>query len=418
MKPYLILTAPLILLLLLAFSCSETAVGPSFPSGELPRELTLAEKKLVEADQHFSYELFRAIAEYETEQKNLMISPLSISMALAMTLNGAEGETYEAMKRALFLDDMALEEINETFESLTKLLLSADPLVAMGIANSLWVAEAFDLNQSFRERVTRHFDAEVTALDFSDPTSRDRINQWVERKTEGRIAELVESTSPDQIMFLVNALYFSGDWLREFDPDDTYRAEFTREDRTVTEVEMMNQKGLFATYFDQHVQMIELPYGDSLFTMSVLLPSDPETPLDEFIATQITADKLREMRNGLHVDMRESTIHLPKFEFEYGIELNDLLKAMGMEIAFDPYNADFSGMSEVGQSNIFIDEVMHKTFIRVDEKGTEAAAATSVGMMPTSMPPYLVADRPFVFIIYERESGANLFMGRVMDPSL
>lgn len=416
MKRHHLFSIPLLILFITAFSCSETAVGPTGPSGELPRELTPAEMKLVEAEQQFSYALFRLITEHEGGQENVMISPLSISMALAMALNGAEGETYEAMQNALFLDSMSLQEVNESFRSLIELLLTADDRVEMGIANSIWHADYFPLHPDFRDRVSTFYNAEVTPVDFTDPASRELMNRWVEQKTENRIRELVEEVNPDHIMFLVNALYFSGDWLREFDPDDTYTARFTREDRTVTEVEMMTQKGLFATYFDQHVQMIELPYGDSLFTMTLLMPADPEISLETFLASEVTAGKLRERRNRLQVDTRESTIHLPKFEFEYAIELNEVLKAMGMEIAFDEFHANFSGLSETGQSNIFIDEVMHKTFIRVDEKGTEAAAATSVGMMPTSMPPVLVADRPFLFIIYERESGTNLFMGRVMDP--
>ena len=410
-----------ILIAVLLFStCQSDVAGPgdTDPKGELPRELTASEIKLVEADRSFSYRIFSETIAYDHEEDNIMISPLSISMALAMTLNGAEGQTYEDMRETLHLTDMDLEEINEAFESLIELLTTVDPEVTMKIANSIWHRTDLPVKEDFLDRVNSHYNAQIEGLDFSNPTAVDRINDWVDKNTEGLISEIIEDIPDHMVMYLINALYFKGDWLSQFDADDTRPADFHLETGETVEVDMMNQEGRFAIYQSNDVQMIEIPYGDSLFSMTVLMPADRDTPIGHFIENQVTGENLAEWRANLHVDSRDITLQLPKFEMEYEIEYNDILKAMGMEIAFDEGRADFDGIADVSPQNLFIDNVKHKTFITVDEEGTEAAAATSVGIGVTSMPPLIIVDRPFVFIIHERESGANLFMGRVKNPGL
>ena len=409
-----------ILIFILVTACNDSVVGPNGPLGELPRDLTPQEMMLVEADRQFSYSIFKNTVAFDNEHENIIISPLSISMALAMTLNGAKGQTYTDMRDALYLNGMETEEINEAFRSLIDLLVTVDPEVAMKIANSIWHSDQFDVNQEFAGKMQTYFGAEVNAINFLDPDAPNTINQWVADKTEGLITELLDEIDEDRIMYLINALYFKGDWLRQFDKNDTRRDNFRLESGESIQVDMMSQQGLFATHFnyDENVQMIELPYGDSLFSMSILMPADPNTPIDRFIDEKVHANNLARWRSNLSVDMRESTIEMPKFELEYEIEYSSILKAMGMEIAFTPHTADLSGLSEQGQNNLYLDEVIHKVFIRVDEEGTEAAAVTSVGVMPTSMPPQMIVDRPFVFIIHERESGANLFMGKVKNPNL
>ena len=403
---------------LLFTQCDSNITGPEDPVGELPRELTVSEKMLIEADQSFSYDIFRRTVAWETEYENLMISPLSISMALAMTLNGAEGQTYDDMREALYLSGMEIDEINEAFKSLVELLITVDPHVTMKIANSIWHADWLPVKEDFLERVRDHYGAEVAGLDFDDPASVDVINAWVRENTEELIEEIIDEIPDHIVMYLINALYFKGDWLRPFDTDDTRKADFHLETGESVEVDMMHQEGRFAIHFSNDVQMIEMPYGDSLYTMSVLMPADPDMPIDRFIDEQMTASNLASWRSNLTVDSRDITVELPKFEMEYEIEYNDILKAMGMEIAFDKYEADFNGIADVSPENLYIDEVIHKTFIRVDEEGTEAAAVTSVAIAITSMPPQMIVNRPFVFIIHERESGTNLFMGKMKNPSL
>lgn len=409
---------PLLILFIIFFStCDSSITGPGEPLGELPRDLTAGEMKLIEADRSFSYDIFRRTVAYDSGEDNVMISPLSISMALAMTLNGAKGQTYDDMREALYFSGMDLDEINEAFRSLTDLLTTVDPMVTMKIANSIWYRQGLDVSEEFVERMEEYFDARISGLDFSDPASVDIINAWVNENTEELIEEIIEEIPGNVVMYLINALYFKGDWLRQFDVSDTETAGFHLETGETVQADMMSQEGLFAAYFSNDVQMIELPYGDSLFAMTMLMPADPEMPVDLFIEEKLNASNLSEWRSGLTVDVRGNTlIKLPKFELEYELTYNDILKAMGMEIAFGG-GADLSGLVESESAGLYIDEVKHKTFIRVDEEGTEAAAVTSVAVAE-SLPPQFIANRPFVFIIHERESGTNLFMGKVKNPAL
>lgn len=396
-------------------SCGDTLVGVGDPKGELPRDLTINEMMVIEADQSFSYELFRNTVDFDDEE-NIMISPLSVSMALSMTLNGAEGETFDVMRETLKMSGMNLDEVNDGYRSLIKLLVELDPEVKLRVANSIWHDDGFPVKQDFLERVKDAFGASVEELNFKDPASVDRVNAWVNSNTEGLIEKIIDEIPDDMVMYLINVIYFKGNWLYQFDEEDTRLDDFFLENGETKQVDMMVQSDRFATYFSDSVHMIELPYGDSLFSMTVLIPADERKPLNQFISESVTADNLNSWRSNLRTSFQKIPVHLPKFEMEYEIEYNDILKAMGMEIAFDEWNANFKGMADISPQNLFISEVKHKTFIRVDEKGTEAAAVTSVGIMPTSMPQPMIVNRPFVFIIHERESGTNLFMGKVMNP--
>lgn len=396
-------------------SCGEMIVGVEGPKGELPRDLTVTEMQIIEADQSFSYELFRNTVDFDDEE-NIMISPLSVSMALSMTLNGAEGETFDAMRKTLKMSGLDLDEINDGYKSLIKLLVELDPEVTLKVANSIWHDDEFLVKQEFLDRLIEVFGASIEDMDFKDPASVNRINDWVNTNTEGLIEKIIDEIPDDMVMYLINAIYFKGNWLYKFDEKDTRIDDFYLENGEKKVVDMMIQSDRFATYFSEQVHMIELPYGDSLFSMTVLMPADERQPLDQFISESVTSENLNRWRSDLRTPLQKIPVQLPKFEMKYEIKYNDILKAMGMEIAFDAYSADFSGIADMSPQNLFISEVKHKTFIRVDEKGTEAAAVTSVGMMPTSMPQPMIVNRPFVFIIHERESGTNLFMGKVMNP--
>lgn len=414
-KTFILILTTLFMALIFA-TCQSDVTGPDSIKAELPRELTASEKQLVEADQSFSYDIFCQTVSYDTEEENLFISPLSISMALAMTLNGADGETYEQMKEVLYLSGMDTEEVNQAFQSLIELLVTVDPKVQMKIANSVWHDQGLPVKEDFLQRLEEFYEAEVAGLDFSDPGSVDRINSWVDENTESKIEKILDKIPAEMVMYLINAIYFQGDWLSKFDKDETRKADFHLENGETVQVDMMSQKERFAVHFSEEVRMIELPYGDSLFTMTVLMPGNAETPLDQFIDEKVTQENLSDWRSNLHVS--DVPLELPKFEMEYEITYNDILKAMGMEQAFDEGLADFSGIADVSPQNLYISEVKHKTFVSVDEEGTEAAAVTSVGVGLTSLPPSMIVNRPFVFLIYERESGTNLFMGKMKNPTL
>src|SRR5690554_3047003 len=210
--------------IILLSACTSSLSGPEGPNGELPRELTSTEKILAEADQSFSYSIFRNTVEWD-DSENVFISPLSISMALAMTLNGAEGETYEDMKSVLNLDDMEMDAMNEGFQSMRELLVNLDPDVQLKIANSIWYKDGLPVKDSFLERM-ESFEAQIEALDFEDPSSADEINSWVSENTDGLIPDIVDEISSDMMMYLINALYFQGEWLNRFDADETRKADF------------------------------------------------------------------------------------------------------------------------------------------------------------------------------------------------
>jgi serpin B len=391
-------------------------VEPDDIDPDPPRELNETEKGIASSDAMFSYTVFRETVSYDENAENVFISPLSISMALAMVLNGSEGETHSQIKETLGLAGLSDNEINENFLSLMNYLMTLDSSVSVNIANSVWYDENLEVKQIFLDQLQESYNARGEALNFNDPESVHIINSWVSENTNGRIETIIDEISDEMVMFLINALYFKADWLRQFDPEDTREADFYLEDGGITSVDMMNQSGDFATYFSEEVQMIELPYGDSLYTMSVLMPTDFDKPIDEFVEEFVNTENVSQWREGLRSTGRDVMVSLPKFELEYELSYNEILQSMGMELPFSEYEADFSGIAEPSAQNLFISDVKHKTFVAVDEEGTEAAAATSVGIGVTSAPPAIEVNRPFVFIIHERTSGVNLFMGKVKNP--
>ena len=389
--------------------CSQVSdKGEIKESKTLSRELTANEKKIVEADRSFSYDIFRRTVAQDSN-KNVFISPLSISMALGMTLNGSAGETRTAMKTALHLQGMDLPAINESYSSLVELLGSADPNVNMKLANSIWHKQGFSVERDFKENVKQFFDARIDSLDFSDPAAADKINQWVSDNTDGLIEELIQGGIPaDIVMYLINAIYFQGDWNYQFDPEKTSEAEFVTPNGKV-QADMMKQENMLAGYVSDDIKMLDLAYGDSLFTMSLMMPGNKQMGINEFVKEKLTAENMEYWMSQLSTDT--TSISVPKFKLEYDITMNGILKAMGMGKAFDKREANFSNINPNNQ--LFISEVKHKSFVEVNEEGTEAAAVTSVGMGITSVGPQMRTinfDRPFVFMIRERTSGTILFV--------
>jgi len=393
-------------------SCGEP-VGPE-PITGLPRDLSVAEGNLIEADNRFALKLFREVGEEEGD-KNVFVSPLSVAMALGMTYNGAAGSTQEAMRQALELEGMSLEEVNQSYRDLIDLLQNLDPRVEFILANSIWYRNTLTFERTFIDLNQQYFDAEVSALDFSDPAASQTINAWVQDKTQGKIDKIVPDQIPwDVIMYLINAIYFKGDWTYQFDKSRTTLAPFTLADGAQTTVEMMSHgtEVPVSMASGDGFRVLDLPYGGQAYSMTVILPNTPGEIAE--VVDRLSQGDLTSSIAALH----ETEIHvsLPKFTLEYEITLNEVLKSLGMGIAFSADSADFSNMY-TGPGNAYITNVKHKTFVAVNEEGTEAAAATSVEIGLTSAPPVFVVDRPFVFVIRERLSGTILFMGRVMDPT-
>ncbi|MEA1881142.1 MAG: serpin family protein [Candidatus Marinimicrobia bacterium] len=374
-----------------------------------PRDLTAAEKSLVSSDNAFGLNVFKALSNADPDS-NLFISPLSISMALGMTLNGAADSTYKAMKNTLKLAGLTETEINESYQSLIKLLIEMDPKVVFKIANSIWYKEGLPVYEEFIQTNKTYFDAEVAALDFSDPKAVARINDWVSENTNELIKKIIEEIPADMVMYLINAIYFKGDWRFQFDLKNTKNGTFYNDVGSESIMPMMTQKLSVPLLRNSETTIVDLPYGDSLFTMTIFLPSGV---IDQFVA-DLSTQKISEWIAQLHSTKLDLT--MPSFELEYEKKLNEILSDLGMEIAFNSESADFSRIMPLDRSgNLFISEVKHKTYIKVDEKGTEAAAVTSVGIGTTSVPPRIVIDRPFVLAIRENHSGTILFLGKILN---
>lgn len=401
------LRAVFLLALTFVMGCSN---NPSEPE---QRSLTTLEKQLVQADNQFGFKLFDAITQRNSDN-NVFISPLSISMALGMTLNGANGQTQADMERTLELAGLSTDEINQTYRSLIDLLTQLDPKVIFEIANSIWYRQGMTFESSFLDVNRTYFDAEIESLDFSNPASIDIINNWVKDKTHDKIDKIIDDIAQDIVMFLINAIYFNGTWTYEFDKEMTHADYFTRIEGNNVPCKMMVQTGEFGYLETNDFQAVDLPYGDGLYSMTIFLPRYDAT-VDEFLA-DFNQSNWNTWTRQFKAD--SVTLELPKFKVEYKITLNEVLSALGMGIAFTSA-ADFTRMYKPG--SLAIDYVLHKTYVEVDEEGTEAAAVTVVAIRETSGGPqhnyrFMRVDRPFVFVIRENHSGMLLFMGKIVEP--
>ena len=404
---------PSVAALLACGDASGPGDGPGDPITQLPRALTTVETELVSASNQFGFDLLREVLAGE-EGPNVVLSPLSASIALGMTLNGAAGGTWDAMREALGYGGLDQTEINGAYRELTRLLVDLDPAVDFHVANSLWADEGFPFEGDFTRTVEEAFAAPTRTLDLQSPAALDAINGWVDQETNGYIPTLLDEIGPELVLFLINAIYFESTWTLEFDPDETRAAPFRREDGSEVEVQLMSMTDPeLAWARGEDFVAADLPYGGEAFGMLVILPDEGVSARD--LAAGFSAADLAALEASLgEADL--ARLALPRFKLSYGAVLNGALQALGMGVAFDESAADFSRMSPA--ERLFIDEVRQKTFIEVDEAGTRAAAATSVGVGVTSLPPELVADRPFVFLLRERLSGTVLFAGVVGDPSV
>jgi serine protease inhibitor len=373
------------------------------------------DKRLVSSNTKFALNIFKELCIEDTD-KNVFISPLSISIALSMTLNGAEGTTRDAMARTLQLGNMSLEEINQGYSTLIESLENADSLVKLGVADSIWINDSFEpyVKQDFTQRVKEYFGSEVFSRDFGSPQTPDEINGWISNKTEGKIDKMVDEISPELVMFLINAIYFKGEWVTSFNESATKEADFFLSNGSTVEADMMSTKGNFSFYEWKDFKVARFPYGRDKIAMYVFLPNSDVT-IDSFVES-LNQDTIENYLDKLSM-VKGLEVEFPKFKLEYGVKrLNDVLEKLGMGIAFDKFNANFSG---IAPAQLFIDYVDHKAVIEVNEKGTVAAAATVVGIALGLAPsePTFIVDRPFFFVIRDDRSGTILFMGKVVNPT-
>ncbi|MDR0232375.1 MAG: serpin family protein [Dysgonamonadaceae bacterium] len=366
----------------------------------------------IEQDNAFAFDLFKQV--YQTEKtSNVFISPLSVSMALSMTLNGAKEQTFEEMKNALRISGFSMDEINEYCQTLKNALLKVDTSTEFSIANSIWYKQGFSVENNFLNVNKKYFGAEVTEADFSNPATLKRINQWCSDNTKGKIPTILDEIPADALMYLINAIYFKGIWKYQFDKKQTFDGTFYNESGVKHLIKMMNQIGNFEYFTDENARYLTLPYGNGAFSMRLLLPNENKTVED--VINHINPQSWQNISD--YSAVIKVRLQLPRFKAECKYLLNEeALPKMGMVIPFSD-NADFTGISKEG--GIKISRVIHKTYVSVDEEGTEAAAVTAVEIVEMAMPPQTtinyIVDKPFVFVIQENSTGIILFAGVIKE---
>jgi serine protease inhibitor len=398
-----------LLSLLLFTACKSPFGNDDLPPllTQLPRQLSTAELRVIDASNAFAFDLLREVTRTLPADSNVFLSPLSASMALGMALNGANGETFDSMQAALRLTGMSEAEINQGYKDLIALLLGLDSSTEMRIANSMWGHQGFQILPGFIDAGKTFFDAETGTLDFASPTAVSTINDWVSRKTNGRIPTLLEQISREEVLFLINAIYFKGRWRDAFERDETRPAPFYAATGATRTVQLMSQEDSLRYHESAEYQAVDLLYGNGAFAMTVLLPREGHTPAE--LLAGLNAETWKDLAGRFQI--QDMQLGLPRFRLEYSRKLAEDLTTLGMGIAFDRTRADFYRIADVRPDRLFITRVDQKTFVDVNEEGTEAAAATAVGIGTTSAPPAMVVDRPFLFAIRERLSGTVVFLG-------
>lgn len=388
----------------------------SLPQPETPlqKKTVNPDTRIVESSNKFGFKLFSEVLKDDQAEKNVFISPSSVAIALAMTYNGASGSTQQAMAKTLELQGMTLPEINSSYAAALKQLLdNQDTKVQLSIANSLWANQDVSFAPDFLQRTQDFYQAKVSNLNFKDAAASSIINNWVKENTKGKITKIVETIEPNQVLFLINAIYFKGNWSNEFDKNQTAQYPFYITSGRRKQHPMMSQEGDYRYYESQQFQAVSLPYGkDGKFSFYIFLPKQ-NSNLKAFYQNLNIENWEKWMTQ---FNKQKGFIRLPRFKTDYEVTLNDVLKTLGMEEAFSN-KANFSGMGK----NFAISQVKHKTFVEVNEEGTEAAAATSVGIVATSLrdepePFRMIVDRPFFCAIRDNQTGNLLFMGSIIDP--
>ncbi|MCF0065448.1 serpin family protein [Dyadobacter chenwenxiniae] len=388
--------------------CTNDNPGPdSVPDPVYPVQIPA---RISAGTNEFAFNFLHTLQQTEAPEENLFVSPLSLHMALGMLLNGAEQETADEILKALEMEGVSLVDLNNAYKTLINDLPVADSKVKLGLANSLWYRSDFAVKPDFQSVLKNSFNAEATGLPF-DNAAKDKINQWASDKTNGKIKKVIEEIKPEHVMFLLNALYFKGDWKYQFDAKNTRDETFKLENGSSKSVKMMYAKSSFKNFSAASYDMVQLPYSNGQFNMTLLVPKGENT-VNKMLADFNSSD-WEKLRNGTSESKIE--VGLPRFTLEYSAQLKATLEKMGIQKAF-------TSAAELGKINptadLFVDFVKQDTYLGIDEKGTEAAAVTSIGVGATSAGPNprIICDRPFALIISENTSNTILFMGRIKSP--
>lgn len=402
-----------LLILSLFFACSPTEPEPDNKPNL--RTLSATENTLVNSSNDFAFALFEKLQ--DNDNSNRFLSPLSIGIALGMTLNGAEGETRQGILNTIQFGNLSEADVNKGYYDLVGLLSGMDRTVSMNIANSVWHRKELSVKPAFKSSIESEYKGTVQGLDFASPNSVNAINGWIEDKTNHKIKDVIQEISDGLVMFLINAIYFKGDWTYQFDKSKTEDADFYLDNNLAVQTPMMRADEVIVSLFThEKFSLISIPFGNRQFEFSVLLPHNSYKT--ENIIPELNASSFSEWIGQSH----EQTVQLrmPRFKMKWNKKLNEELAALGMAQAFSPGYAEFPYFFE-NPMDLYIAFVDHHSFLEVNETGAEAAAVTVVGVGVTSLPPQppvISINKPFIFLIREKHSGAILFIGQLKNPSL
>ena len=404
---------------LLALFLAVTALTTTTPGSALPP----GSVDVAAADNGFGFHLLNAV-QRTTPNNNVVLSPVSAALDLAMVLNGADGKTQEEIQAALSLSGAELDAVNTANTELIKVLRTPSRSVTLSVADSLWVdSRRATLRPEYAQQMKSAYDAEVADLDFGHASAVSRINGWAAQETHEKIPKIIERIDPADVLLLLNAVYFKGQWQHPFNKAQTQARDFALSDGTSRKVARMAQSGRFDYFETPQVQAIRLPFGDGELAMEVLLPAKSASL--EALETELTPELWAVWRSQFAA--RQGSLELPRFELKSHYRLNAPLQALGMRRAFDSHAAELTGMfappSEHARGKpFFISLVLQSTYWKVDEEGSEAAAVTSIGVRAAAIarperPFQMIVDRPYLCAIEDRRSGVLLFVGAIYDPT-
>jgi serpin B len=407
---------PLVLIILVISSCKKT--NPNLTDHTSTIVLPADGTSVINANNQFAFDFFRGTLAQDTANNNKLISPLSIYLALSMVYNGAGNATKDSIAKTLQLSGIDINSLNSVCKELISQLPKEDNKVQLDIANSIWYRQnSFQPLPSFLNTIQNSYSTSIKGLNFDNPSSVNTINNWVAQKTNNKIPMIIQNISPDDLMYLINAIYFKGSWQHAFKTSDTYNDVFYLRDGSTKSVSFMKQNITTKIFSNSAFTMIELPYGGGKsFSMYILKPLDSQESLNAF-ATSMNKNILTDATSKM--DSASIELEIPKWEYSYEIaDMKPELSMLDMGIAFGD-NADFSKIYNPAEAKVYITKAIHKTYIKVNEEGTEAAAVTAFGAGTTSIsvPTVLKLDRPFLYSIVEKQTGAVLFLGMVNDPS-
>ncbi|MBN1153634.1 serpin family protein [candidate division KSB1 bacterium] len=403
----------LLTLIVISITISSCSVEPANNPKKKPNFKKEVNLEIINADNRLGLKLFKLINS-NRESKNIFISPASIVSAMGMVINGADGLTLEEFRRAFEIEQYSLDQINDTYAAFISKIPMLDNKTSVSLANSIWYRQNLNLNSQFISNTENYFNAEIRGLNFSDHNSVKIINDWVQSKTRGKIDRIIEEISARDVMYLMNAIYFKGLWQHQFKEKATQKHDFYINPSNHVQCDMMRNHNEYRYFENDSVKVIDLPYGDDVFSMTIILPRRDDD-LNEII-TDISYQNIEKWIARL--SLQEGTLFLPKFKIETAISLNNYFKNIGIRRAFSADEAEFSKIIESYQ--FYISDVLHKAYLVVDEEGSEAAAVTSVTMKAVSVDPdefRMVVDRPFIFLIRENSTNLILFMGKVQNPT-